>query len=137
MEFPGALGQWLFRLGCWIRERPMAAMGPLLGLVAADMTGDFQVGHYSSFATDAVLAPLVALSVLHVANQAHGGMSSTLLVVFGAITIAAASIFLSFLLIVANPYFLVTFVRYLITGLYCFATVATEPSPRQPVRVFA
>ena len=131
VEFPGLLGVVLYRLRTWMREAPLAALGPLLGFLAVDIAIDIVRGDGGSAAVTLVIAAPLALSVSAVAQQSQPGVSGGLLLVLGAVSALGASALLSVGVTRAiAPEFMMG-MRHLAVAGYAWAAIAAEPPPRR------
>ena len=95
MEFPGFLGTGLWRLRQLIQNAPIGALGPFFGVVAADMTVDIMRGRYGSVLIDLVLAPLIAMAILNVAQRDNAGPTTPLMFLLGTISAMGAAMLIS------------------------------------------
>jgi len=131
VEFPGLLGVALYRLRTWLREAPIAAVGPLLGFIAADMAIDLDRGNLSGVGIELIIAPLIALTVSFVAQREHAGLSGIMLLVLGAVSALGASMLLALGIVHGVAPVAVTGLRHLAVAAYAWAAVASEPPPRR------
>lgn len=131
MEFPGILGIALHRLRLFMRSVPIAAMGPLLGIIAADMALDIMRGKYGSLLLEVAIAPLVALAVFSTAQRDHAGISGLLLFVLGTVSAFGASVLLTRGVLAGSAGIVIIGLRHLTVAAYAWAAIATEPPPRR------
>ena len=131
MEFPGLLGVALYRLRTWLRAAPIAAVGPLLGFIAADIAVDLDQGRLGSVGIQLLIAPVIALTVGFVAQRDDAGLSGLLLLVLGAVSVLGASALLALGLLRGMPALFVSGLHHLAVAVYVWAAVATEPPPRR------
>ena len=131
MEFPGFLGVGLFRLRTLIKNAPIGALGPFFGVIAADMVVDVSRGRYTSVAIEIVIAPLIAIAVLNVAQREHAGMSATLMFVLGTISALGASMLIGRGISNGSSFVFMMGIRHLTVGAYAWAAIASEPPVRQ------
>lgn len=135
MEFPGILGVGLFRLRELIRRAPLGALGPLMGIMAADISIDMAAGRHTSVLIDLAIAPILAITVSQTAQRSHAGISGPLLLLLGAISALGASMLLGRGFAVGSGAVLMMGIRHLTVGAYAWAAIATEPPRRrQPLR---
>lgn len=137
MEFPGILGIGLYRLRELIRRAPIGALGPLLGIMAADISVDLASGRYLSMTIDLAIAPTLALIVSQTAQRSHAGISGPLLLVLGGVSALGASMLLSRGFTVGSGEVFMMGVRHLTVAAYAWAAIATEPPPRRRAVRFA
>ena len=131
MEFPGILGVGLHRLRTLMRELPLISLGPLLGIIAADMALDIMRGRYGSVLLEIAIAPLVALAVYTTALRDHAGLSGLLLFVLGIVSAFGGSVLLTRGFTVGSGGIAIMGLRHLTVGAYAWAAIATEPPPRR------
>ena len=134
VEFPGILGIGLHRLRMVMRAMPIAALGPLLGIIAADMSLDITRARYGSVLLEIAIAPLVAMAVLSTAQRDHAGISGFLLFVLGIVSAFGASVLLTRGLTLGSGGIVIMGLRHLTVGAYAWAAIATEPPPRRAHR---
>ncbi len=134
MEFPGLLGIGLYRLRVALRRSPIATLGPLFGVIAADMSVDIRGGRYSSVLIELVIAPLLALTISVVAQRGSAGPSGFLFFVLGTVSAVGASILLTRGLAVGSASVFMIGLRHLTVGIYAWAAIASEPPPRRELR---
>ena len=134
MEFPGILGIGLYRLRELIRNAPMSALIPLMGMMAIDISVDLASGRYSSVLIDLMIAPALAYSVGQTAQRSHAGISGPLLFILGAISALGASMLLSRGVTMGSGDVLMMGMRHLTVAAYAWAAIATEPPRRREVR---
>ena len=135
MEFPGLLGIALHRLGEWLREAPLASLGPLLGIVAADSANDIMSGRMATVGVQIIIMPAFSVAVLWVARHPRPGVSGQLLFALGAISAFGAALLLGLgFSHVAAPVVMMG-MRHLAVAVYAWAAIATEPPPRPRVRL--
>ena len=140
VEFPGLVGIALHRLGEWLREAPFTALGPLYGIVAADMAIDIIHGRMAIVGVKIIIMPVFSMAVVSVARQTHPGLSGQLLLGLGAISALGASMLLSLGLSRSVAPVVVMGMRHLAMAAYAWGAIATEPPPRtrfrlHPIRV--
>ena len=131
MEFPGLLGVLLHRLRTWLQEAPLAALGPLMGFLAADVAVDIMRGRLGSVGIEIVIAPLLALSISLVAQRAQPGISGMLMLVLGGISALGASALLALALTHGVAPLAIIGLRHLVVAAYAWAAIAEEPPPRR------
>lgn len=131
MEFPGFLGTGLWRLRQLIQNAPIGALGPFFGVVSADMTVDITRGRYSSVLIDLVLAPLIAIAILNVAQRDNAGPSTALMFLLGTISAMGASMLIARGISGGSGYVFMMGLRHLTVGAYAWATIASEPPVRR------
>ena len=134
MEFPGILGIGLHRLRMMMRAVPIAALGPLLGIIGADMSLDIMRGRYGSVLLEIAIAPLVAMAVLSTAQRDHAGLSGPLLFVLGIVSGFGATVLLTRGLAFGSAGIVIMGLRHLTVAAYAWAAIATEPPPRREPR---
>lgn len=133
VEFPGVLGIGLHRLRAFMRAVPIAALGPLLGIIAADMSLDIAGHRFGAVLLEIVIAPMVAMAVISTAQREHAGMSGLLLFVLGSVSAFGASVLLLRGVAAGSAGIVVMGVRHLTVCAYAWAAIATEP-PRRDTR---
>jgi len=131
VEFPGLIGVGLYRLGEWLRTAPLAALGPLFGMVGADIALDLSRGRLAHAGVELVIAPALAVSMVAVAQQVKGGMSGHLMFVVGTISAMGATSLLALGIAHGSSVPLVVGLRHATVAAYAWASVATEPPPRR------
>lgn len=139
MLFPGWLGVGLYRLRGWIMRQPMAAVGPLLGLVAADSALDLRQGRLNGVIIELGLSAVIAVLVGVIAQQKQPGMAGLLMFVLGAVSALGSSMLLALALAHGSGPLTIVGLRHLAVACYTWASIAEEPPPRrrvalQPVR---
>ena len=135
MEFPGFLGIGLYRLRKLLRDAPMAALGPLFGIMGADIAVDISGGRFGTAIIEVVIGPMIAISISSVAQRENAGPSGLLLFILGSISAIGASILITRGLSYGSGTTFVVGLRHLIVGAYAWAAIASEPPPRREVRV--
>ncbi len=140
MEFPGLLGVGLHRLRVWMRDAPLTALGPLFGIIGADIAIDIMRGDHTGAGMGVVIAPMLGLSISFVAQRSHPGLSGLLMLGLGAVSALGASSLLALGLSHGSGLLVVIGLRHLTVAAYAWAAVAAEPPVRRrlvlkPVRV--
>lgn len=131
VEFPGLLGVGLHRLRLWMQRAPWAAVGPLFGIIGADIALDLSRGNLTGAGVELVIAPLLALTITFVAQRSHPGVSGLLLLGLGAISALGASSLLALAIAHGSGPLAVMGARHLTVAIYAWAAIATEPPPRR------
>ena len=134
MEFPGLLGVGLYRLKTWLTQVPLAALGPLFAAMAADMSIDIARGRYGSVLFEIVLAPLIAFSVMKVAQRSHPGRTGIMMFILGSISALGASSLIARGFSVGSGLIVIMGIRHLTVAIYAWAAIATEPPVRREAR---
>jgi hypothetical protein len=131
MEFPGFLGIGLWRLRQQIQNAPIGALGPFFGVISADMTVDIMRGRYGSVLFDIVLAPLIAIAILNVAQRDSAGPTTPMMFLLGTISAMGAATLIARGLTVGSGYVFMMGLRHLTVGAYVWASIASEPPVRR------
>ena len=136
MEFPGFLGIGLYRLRQWLRSSTVAAIGPLLGIIAADIAIDISRGRFATVGVEVVIAPLIALTVSSVAQRSAPGLSGQMMFWLGAVSALGTSMLMALSIRHGSGPGFVIGLRHLTVWAYAWASIAMEPPVRRQL-VFA
>ena len=136
MEFPGFLGVGLYRLRLWLKGSAFASLGPLLGIIAADIAIDISRGRFATVSVEVVIAPLIALTIVSVAQRTDPGVSGQMMFWLGAVSAVGASVLMALSLRHGSGPGFVIGLRHFTVWAYAWASIATEPPVRRQL-VFA
>ncbi|MEQ8841075.1 MAG: hypothetical protein RIB98_08840 [Acidimicrobiales bacterium] len=131
------LGIALYRLRMLMRLLPIASLGPLLGIMAADMAVDIMRGSYGSVIIELAIAPPMAMTVVFTAQRDHAGLSGPLLFILGIVSGFGAMVLLTRGFAIGSGGVVIMGLRHLAVCAYAWAAIATEPAPRNPRPAFA
>lgn len=136
MEFPGFLGVGLYRLRLWLKSSAFASLGPLLGIIAADNAIDISRGRFATVGIEVVIAPLIALTIVSVAQRTTPGVTGQMMFWLGAASALGASMIMALSIRYGDGPGFVIGLRHLTMWAYAWASIATEPPVRRQL-VFA
>ena len=132
--FPGPISQPLLALRDWMRSAPVAAVGPFLGVVAADSMQAFRQGALSDVGVDVVVMPLLAVVIITAAARPNP-LITGMLFALGALTVVGGAGVLVLALRGQDAPLVVASIRHLVVGAYAWAAVAAGTRRVQAARL--